>query len=203
MDTGLVNSVNKRFPFEEVLAHPRHQAAQKSLVELIVQLRVCANVKDAYKFQQALLAEVLAVEAIAPPSAGLSSGWTTAHPSQAGAPEPQSGRDPALMETWQLELDICERVARQFRCLGDALAWRVLGFERRYILALCRNQPPRVMAGKVGFGSRARPRRTGVEGNWSVRDFARSDELPSDRGCDRVRHRLAGDDRDQDRRAAA
>lgn len=41
---------------------------------------------------------------------------------QADAPEPQSGLDPGCLETWQLELDICERVGRQLRCVGGALA---------------------------------------------------------------------------------
>ena len=37
-----------------------------------------------------------------------------------------------------------------FRCVGDALAWRVFGFERRNIIALCQNDPPGVWAGKTG-----------------------------------------------------
>ncbi len=46
----------------QVLGHPWHQAAQEFLVELIEQLRACANVKDGYEFQQALLTHVLTVE---------------------------------------------------------------------------------------------------------------------------------------------
>jgi hypothetical protein len=46
-----------------VLGHPRHQAAQKSLAELIQQLRECANVEDGHALQHALLDHVLAVEA--------------------------------------------------------------------------------------------------------------------------------------------
>ena len=60
---------------------------------------------------------------------------------------------PSLLSTWQLKLDICERVARQLRCAGDALAWRVFGFERRYITALARNQWPGLMAGKLGLAA--------------------------------------------------
>lgn len=71
-------------------------------------------------------------------------------PPQPHAPKPQSGRDPLLLETLQFEGDVCERVARQFRCVGDALAWRVFGFERRNIVALCQNDPPGVWAGKAG-----------------------------------------------------
>ena len=108
--------------FELVLDHPRHRAAQESLVKLIRQLRACANVRDGYEFQQELLSQVLAVEddrnAFSRAVKRMAGGkWP-----QAGAPIPQSGLDPALPSTWQFELDICERVARQFRCVGDALA---------------------------------------------------------------------------------
>lgn len=43
-------------------------------------------------------------------------------PPQRDPPEPQSGRDPSLLETWQFERGVCERVTRQFRCVGDTLA---------------------------------------------------------------------------------
>ena len=100
---------------QEVLEHPRHRAAQGSLVELIKQLRACANVEDCYEFQQVLLGRVLAVE-----DARNACSWAVKRMAggpapQPGAPEPQSGLDPALVSTWQLELDVCERVARQFR----------------------------------------------------------------------------------------
>lgn len=72
-------------------------------------------------------------------------------PPQADAPEPRSGLDPGQAEAWQLEHDVCERLAREYRCVGDALAWRVFGFQRRNIIALCQNAPPGVMAGKAGL----------------------------------------------------
>jgi len=148
--------------FEQVLDHPRHRAAQETLVELIRQLRACTNVDEGYEFQQALLSQVLAVEedhhAFNRAVKRMASGKSP----QAGAPEPQSGLDPSLPSTWQLELDICERVARQFRCVGDALAWRVFGFERQYITALARNQSPGMMAGKLGLAAE----RARVEQVW-------------------------------------
>ena len=49
------------FP-DEVFAHPRHEAAQKALPDLIVQLRWAANVKDGYEFQQELIAHVRETE---------------------------------------------------------------------------------------------------------------------------------------------
>jgi hypothetical protein len=157
-----VKLFNKETSPEDVLAHPRHQAAQTSLAELIAQLRACVNVKDGYEFQNDLLATRLTVDADRNAFSRAVKRMKAGKQPQADAPDPQSGLDPGRVETWQLELDVCERVGRQLRCVGDALAWRVFGFERRYILALCRNQPPGVMAGKAGLAAE----RERVEQAW-------------------------------------
>jgi hypothetical protein len=135
---------------DDVFTHPRHEAAQKALPDLIMQLRAAANVTDGYEFQQELIAHVRETEEVRNSFSKAVKRIEDGKSPQPGAPEPQSGRDPALLETWQLERDVCERIARQFRCVGDALAWRVFGFERRNIIALCQNDPPGVWAGKAG-----------------------------------------------------
>jgi hypothetical protein len=123
-DTGWMKLFDDGVMIEEVLAHPRHHAAQKTLAELIEQLRACANVEEGYAFQQALLTQVLAVEADRNALSQAVKRIAGHKKPQADAPEPQSGLDPAAPETWQLEHDVCERIARQYRCVGDALAWR-------------------------------------------------------------------------------
>ena len=50
------------FPPDDVFAHPRHEAAQKALPDLIVQLRAAANVKDGYELQQELIGYVRGTE---------------------------------------------------------------------------------------------------------------------------------------------
>jgi hypothetical protein len=136
-----------------VLGHPRHQAAQKSVAELIQQLRECANVEDGRALQQALLDHVLTVETDRNAFSQAVKRFARRKGPQPGAPDPQSGLDPALPETWELERDICERIGRQYRCVGDALAWRVFGFQRQQIIALCQNAPPGVWAGKKGIAA--------------------------------------------------
>ncbi|MFI8234885.1 hypothetical protein ACIGDI_39425 [Streptomyces sp. NPDC085900] len=147
---------------EEVIAHPRHQAAQADLVPLIERVRACRSPKDGYELQQDLLRQIIAVEehrnAFSQAVKRMRDGK---HP-QAGAPEPQSGLSPADIETWVLERELCERVARQFRSVGDALAWRAFNHDRRYILALCRNPPPGIMAGKAGLKTELET----VESHW-------------------------------------
>lgn len=145
--------LDNRISPDEVFTHPRHQGAQESLADLIAQLRACANVKDGYEFQQELLAHILRVESDRNAFSKAVKRTRSGRSPQPGAPEPRSGGDPARLETWQLEHDVCERVARQYRCVGDALAWRVFGFQRRHIIALCQNEPPGVMAGKAGLAA--------------------------------------------------
>ena len=135
---------------DEVLVHPRHLAAQPVLAGLIQQLRDCANVKDGYEFQQALLGHVDAADATRAGFAHAVKRLDAGKSPQLGAPEPQSGQDPSRLETWQFERDVCERLVRQFKCVGDALAWRVFGFQRKHIIALCQNPPPGAFAGKAG-----------------------------------------------------
>ncbi len=135
---------------DDVFAHPRHEAAQKALPDLIVQLRAAANVKDGYELQQELIGHVRETEEARNAFSKAVEQMEDGKSPQPGAPEPRSGRDPSLLETWRFERGVCERVARQFRCVGDALAWRVFGFERRNIIALCQNDPPGVWAGKAG-----------------------------------------------------
>jgi hypothetical protein len=135
------------------MTHPRHEAAQKVLPELIIQLRACENVKEGYEFQQVLFDHINEVEQDRNEFSKAVKRIKHGDPLQPSAPEPQSGGDLALLETWQLEHDMCERIARQFRCVGDALAWRVFGFQRKYIIALLQNAPPGVMAGKEGLAA--------------------------------------------------
>lgn len=138
------------FAPDDVFVHPRHETAQKALPDLIVQLRAAANVKDGYELQQELIAHVSEAEEARNAFSRAVKRIENGKFPQRGAPEPSSGRDPSLLETWQFERDVCERVARQYRCLGDALAWRVFGFERRNVIALCQNASPGVWAGKAG-----------------------------------------------------
>lgn len=142
-------SVLDRWP-DEVLSHPRHLAAQPVLADLIQQLRDCANVKDGYEFQQALLSHLNAADTARAAFAQAVKRMRRGKSPQRSAPYPQSGLDPSRLETWQLERDVCERVVRQFKCVGDALAWRVFGFQRKHIIALCQNPSPGAFADKIG-----------------------------------------------------
>ncbi|MER6374051.1 hypothetical protein ABT255_38060 [Streptomyces mirabilis] len=138
---------------DDMLVHPRHQAMQPVLVQLIQQLRACESVEAGVDFQRALLTRLLEVEKDRWDFKRAVTRMRNGKQPHQEVPELQSGRDPADIATWRFEHDVCERLARQLRSVGDALAWRVFGFHRPFILALCRNQSPGPMYGKAGLAA--------------------------------------------------
>lgn len=131
--------------------HPRHQAMQQDLAVLVAQVRACASDRDGYEVQAEILSRLLAVEEDRNGFSRAVKRMAKGRKPQPGAPEPPSGRSPTDIATWEFERDLCERLGRQLRSLGDALAWRSFGYDRRVLLAWCRNMPPGVMAGKEGL----------------------------------------------------
>jgi hypothetical protein len=133
--------------------HPLHHEAFQASVRLIVGLRQCRTYPDYYRFQQELLEKILEVQehrgACRRAAKRLRSGKAV----PADAPGLRSGEDPNDPDCWELEADVCERVDRQLRSIGDALAWRVFSYDRRVIIAFSRNQPPGPMAGKAGLAA--------------------------------------------------
>jgi hypothetical protein len=136
---------------DAIFNHPRHQAAQESLAQLIEQLRAARNIEDGYALQQALLDRRLEADKSFSASSQAAKRVRAGKAPQAGAPDPPAGMDPRLPETWELERIVSERLGRQYRCIGDALAWRVFGFQRKEIIARSQNAPPGPMAGKEGL----------------------------------------------------
>lgn len=66
-------------------------------------------------------------------------------------PQLPDGADPNDPETWRIEDLVLDRICRQLRAVGDALAWRASQYDRRYIIALSSNNSPGPMAGKSGL----------------------------------------------------
>lgn len=86
------------------------------LAELIRELRVCDSNESGYEFQQRLLELRLAVDSDRNGFSQTVKRMKSGRSPRAGAPEPQSDRDVSELATGQLELDVCERVARPLSC---------------------------------------------------------------------------------------
>jgi hypothetical protein len=136
---------------DQVFLHPRYQEAFGTLVSLIARLRRCSTYQEFYEFQQDLLASVVEVQAHRLACRRVARRLRSGRGLPADAPELPSGADALDAASWELEIDVCERVDRQLRSIADALAWRVFNYDRRVIVALSRNDSPGQMAGKKGL----------------------------------------------------
>jgi hypothetical protein len=110
-----------------LLRHPIHQEAVASLIQMIQDLRACRGYDDYHHSQANLLEQVLAVQGHRSACRRVEHRLRRGKALPADSPDLRSGADARDPESWQLEADVCERVERQFRSVGDALAWRLFG----------------------------------------------------------------------------
>jgi hypothetical protein len=135
-----------------VFLHPLHQNAYRDLAQLILALRQCRKYEDYYHFQQDLLGRVLAAQEHRAACNRVVRRLRSCKGVPADAPDLRSGA-PDSLEDWELEVDVCERVDRQLRSIGDALAWRVFNYDRQVIVALSRNASVTPMVGEQGLAA--------------------------------------------------
>lgn len=126
---------------DAVMQHPAHVKTVESLPGFISDLRMCQNPGDFVAFQENRLSATLAATQARAVRSRVAKRLRKGQKLPPDAPELPAGA-PYDGDAWELELDVYERVIRQLRSIGDALAWRVLGYNRSYILALCRNESP-------------------------------------------------------------
>jgi hypothetical protein len=134
-----------------VMQHPAQQANIGVIAVLITELRACRTLVDYDELQRRLFQFVYSREEhkgnCRRCAARLRRGRTLPTP----LPQLPPGADPRDPETWQIEDLVFNRICRQLRAVGDALAWRVSNYDRRFIIALSSNDSPGPMAGKSGL----------------------------------------------------
>jgi hypothetical protein len=132
---------------EEALTHPAQLAACKVIRDLIVHLRTLPTPRAEltapepyYEFQRLLFSHLIDVER------RQAEATRNVKRERARKTVPAAPRG-----SWELEQVVFDRIARQLRSVGDALAWRLHRFDRRVIFALSRTQPTGPMYGKAGL----------------------------------------------------
>src|SRR5438552_3860193 len=110
------------------------------VASLISILRSLKSADDYYQFQRHLLVELAAVQ-----------GWQASASKNVKRQRRGRSAAPIVVEEWPIELIAANRIARQLRSVGDALAWRLFAFDRRSIMALSRNAPPSPIVHKQGL----------------------------------------------------
>jgi hypothetical protein len=144
----LTNTLDWR-TLDLIYAHPAQNANHPLVRRLIGMLRQCETPNDYYEFQKHLFQAVYKADTRRSECnralKRLKIGKT------ADASAPPSGLVQSEVDSWQLEAFVYERIARQLRSVGDALAWQRLNYDRRLILTLSRNSPAGKLDGKDGL----------------------------------------------------
>lgn len=135
-----------------VVTHPRHRENVKTVERLLGSLGTCQTSEDMFEFQRQLFGAVFSIETHRAACSRIRKRLSRGERLPRDAPELPHPLDANRIDTWDLEIFVAERVARQLRTVGDALAWRTFGFDRRFIIALSRNEPPGPIVGKDGLG---------------------------------------------------
>ena len=126
---------------EVLLGHPVQRETARLIAELVGELRSLREPGEYYEFQRELGAHVY--------DAQQRQAESSRHVKRERAGRPVPAPD---VGTWDLSVAMWDRIVRQLRAVGDALAWRLFSYDRRFILALSRNQPAGPMVGKEGLG---------------------------------------------------
>lgn len=126
--------------------------ARALIVDMLDALPSARTPSELFEFQHWLLSRSLVVSEAASQlrrgqvragcdrSTPVPSGWTPV-------------RELAEADDWLFELTVADRLARQLRCVGDALAWKVFRCDRNVITALASNAAPGPIALKSGLAA--------------------------------------------------
>jgi hypothetical protein len=136
----------------KIVTHTASRDCFYRIIQLIEWLRSCQEPSDYYEFQRHLFGDVYRVEERRADCTRIVKRLRQGKSLPADAPAPPEDGDPSGLETWEREVFVCERLARQLRSVGDGLAWRCFGYDRRIVLTLSRNDSPGPMSRKDGLG---------------------------------------------------
>lgn len=134
-----------------VMRHPAQRHNIGVVESLIGRLRRCRTIDDYDNFQRALFQHLHHCEQHRSECRRCAARIDRGRSLPTPLPQLPGGADPTDPDPWRIEDLVFDRVCRQLRAVGDALAWRVSGYDRRYVIALSSNDSPGPMAGKSGL----------------------------------------------------
>ncbi|MDQ1250207.1 MAG: hypothetical protein QG597_4586 [Actinomycetota bacterium] len=134
-----------------IVMHPAQQAIFERILKLIGWLRACDEPSDYDQFQRHLFGDIHQTEERRYKCNQAIKRLRSHKAVPADAIDLFGVADPTNVAAWQFELFMHERLARQLRCVGDALAWRCYRYDRPAIIALSRNDSPGPMYNKAGL----------------------------------------------------
>lgn len=113
-----------------MVSHPNREAVERALARLVVSVRAPATRDDMYEVQREL------------------ANWLLEAERRFGEANAARKR---RRESLDWDVEFWRRSVKQFRAIGDALAWRFLGYRRQWVILLGTNQDPGHMRLKNGL----------------------------------------------------
>lgn len=135
----------------KVMLHPAQRETAADIAELIGGLRKIQQLSQLYEFQSYLFGLVYKVEERRSQCARTLALLEKRGRLPKDTPTPPPYGDPTDVASWELEVYVYARMARQLRSVGDGLAWLCFGYDRRIILTLSRNDSAGPMYPKKGL----------------------------------------------------
>ena len=134
------------------MSHGSQNAAWKLVDELLTRLRKCSTPDDYDQVQRAIFQCILQAEQLLGEARRCVKRLRRGEGLPVPMPEINSTLDPRELHTWEIQEAVFKRICRQFHAVGDALVWRVTGYDRAYVTVLSQNDAPGPMAPKDGLG---------------------------------------------------
>src|SRR4051812_13261742 len=100
-----------------IFNHPAHRDNVERVTDLVSYLQRCNNPEEYYELQELLFTAVYKTEERRAQCARVIKRFRSGKPLPQDAPAPVG--DPNSLETWQFEVFVYERIARQLRTVGD------------------------------------------------------------------------------------
>lgn len=125
-----------------LFSHPGQRETFHHIEALIGTLRNCETPQQFFEFQQELFGHAMRVGERRAHCTRIARRLRKGRPLPVDAPEPPPIGDVVDATTWEFEVLVLERLSRQFRAVGDGLAWCLFAYDRRKILALSQNDSP-------------------------------------------------------------
>lgn len=134
-----------------VVRHPLQRANIARINELLGWFDSCGSPEDLYDFQRHLYDSIFEIETRRAACSKAVKRLRHGDSVQAEVPDLPEGSDATALTTWKFEVFMCERLARQLRCVGDGLAWKACRYDRRFLMVLSRNDLPGPLVNKEGL----------------------------------------------------
>lgn len=127
---------------DAVFAHPTAAPVVNLIAQLISDLRSCTSNIDFMALQVELFGQVREADRRRAEATGVEKRLRSSGKPPSNEIEPPSSGDPDDPDSWAAEAVTYSRIGRQLRSVGDALAWRMLRYDRQAVLVIGDNPSP-------------------------------------------------------------